>query len=82
MEDCHENIKVAQAKQRTQYDKKSEEPQFSVVDRVMAYMPSAVQGKNWKLVRPFYGPYRILSLTPTNAEIHLVDKPNDRPIFE
>ena len=47
----------------------------------MTYMPGAVQGKNWKLSRPFYGPYRILSLTPTNAEIHLVDKPSDPAIF-
>ena len=39
------------------------------------------RAKNWKLARPFYGPYRILSLTPTNAEIRLVDKPNDPAIF-
>ena len=47
----------------------------------MTYMPGEVQGKNWKLARPFYGPYRILSLTPTNAEIRLVDKPSDPSIF-
>ena len=47
----------------------------------MTYMPGAVQGKNWKLSRPFYGPYRILSLTPTNAEIRLVDKSSDPAIF-
>lgn len=40
-----------------------------------------MQGKSWKLAKPFYGPYRILSLTPTNAEIRLVDKPNDPSIF-
>ena len=44
----------------------------------MTYMPGAAQGKNWKLARPFYGPYRI---TPTNAEIRLVDKPNDLAIL-
>ena len=37
--------------------------------------------QNWKPAQPFYGPYRILSLTPTNAEIHLVDKPNDPAVF-
>ena len=78
---AQENIKVAQTKQKTQYDKKSKEPTFSVGDRVMTYMPSEVQGKNWKLARPFYGPYRILNLTPTNAEIRLVDKPTDPSIF-
>ena len=78
---AQENIKVAQTKQKTQYDKRSKESKFSVGDRVMTYMPGAVQGKNWKLSRPFYGPYRILSLTPTNAEIRLVDKPSDPAIF-
>jgi hypothetical protein len=78
---ARENVKVAQTKQKTQYDRKSKEPKFSVGDRVMTYMPGAVKGKNWKLARPFYGPYRILSLTPTNAEIRLVDKPNDPAIF-
>ena len=78
---AQEHIKVAQTKQKTQYDRKSKEPKFSVGGQVMTYMPSAVQGKNWKLARPFYGPYRILSLTPTNAVIRLVDKPNDPAIF-
>ena len=76
-----ENIKVAQTKWKTRYDKRSKESKFSVGDRVMTYMPGAVQGKNWKLTRSFYGPYRILSLTPTNAEIRLVDKPSDPAIF-
>ena len=47
----------------------------------MVYMPHSVSGKAWKLARPFYGPYRVLSLTPTNAEVKLIDKPDSDPIF-
>lgn len=78
---AQENIKVAQTRQKSQYDKKSKESTYKVGDRVMTYMPSEVQGKSWKLARPFHGPYRIISLTPTNAEIRLVDKPTDPSIF-
>ena len=44
-------------------------------------MPGDVQGKAWKFARPFHGPYRILELTLTNASVHLVDKPQNIPIF-
>ena len=47
----------------------------------MVHMPSEIQGKTWKFARPFHGPYRILSLTPTNAEVRLVDDPKSASIF-
>ncbi len=47
----------------------------------MILMPGEVKGKAWKLARPFHGPYRILSLTPNNAEVVLVDRPKDSSIF-
>ena len=65
--------KKAQAHQKHQYDKHSKELTLSVGDRVMVYMPHSVSGKAWKLVRPFYGPYRVLSLTTTNAEVAKLD---------
>ena len=37
----------------------------------MVYMPGDVSGKKWKIARPYHGPYRILSVTPTNAEVQL-----------
>ena len=74
-----ENIQKAQAHQKHQYDKHSKEPTLSVGDRVMVYMPHSVSGKAWKLARPFYGSYRILSLTSTNAEV--IDKPDSESIF-
>ena len=75
------NIKEAQAHQKHHYDKKSKASKLSVGDGVMVYMLHAVSGKAWKLARPFYGPYRIVSLTRTNAEVKLIDKPDADAIF-
>ena len=44
-------------------------------------MPAESQGKDWKLCCPFHGPYRVLSVTPTNVEVRLVDALRDEPIF-
>ena len=33
------------------------------------------------MARPYFRPYRILNVTPTNAEVRLIDKPDDQPIF-
>ena len=72
------NIQDAQVHQKHQYDKYSKE---AVGDRVMVHMPQSVSGKAWKLARPFYGPYHVLSLTLTNAEVKLIDKPDSESIF-
>ena len=47
----------------------------------MVFMPSEKKGTTWKLARPFYGPYCIVDLTPTNVEVRLIDKPEDPTIF-
>ena len=78
---AREKIKIAQASRKKQHDKRAKEHQFRVGDRVMIHMPSAVTGKAWKLARPFHGPYRVLSVTPTNVEARLVDHPDADPIF-
>lgn len=54
---------------------------MEVGDRVMVHMPGSVKGKVWKLARPFHGPYRVISVTPTNAEVWLVDQPGADAIF-
>ena len=53
----------------------------SAGDRVMVFMSAESQGKNWKLSRQFHRPYRVLQVTPTNAEVRLIDRPKDEPIF-
>ena len=47
----------------------------------MVHMPGTVKGKAWKFARAFYGPYRVVALTSTNAEVRLVDKPEENTIF-
>ena len=32
-------------------------------------------------LRPYLDPYRVLNLTPTNAEVRLIEKPDDPSIF-
>ena len=78
---AQENIAKAQTHQKSQYDRHASENQVQVGDRVMVLMPSELQGKDRKLARPYHGPYRVLSVTPTNVEVRLVDDPKDPPIF-
>jgi len=52
-----ENIENAQTAQKVAYDRETKEVDLRVGERVMVRMPSQSQGKNWKLIRPFYGPY-------------------------
>ena len=76
-----ENIQAAQNRQKKYYDRSANEVKLKVGDRVMVYMPSELQGDEHKLRCPYYGPYRVLNVTETNAEVHLIDSPNDDPIF-
>ena len=76
-----EKIERAQKSQKIQYDHHMRDPKLQIGDRVMVYQPSEVQGKAWKLARPYHGPYRVLSLTPNNAEVVLVDRPREPSIF-
>ena len=76
-----ENIRRAQKSQKRYYDRSTRKVNLRVGDRVMVYMPSEEKGEEHKLRRPFYGPYRVLSVTGTNSEVRLVDSPTDDPIF-
>ena len=78
---AHQNIEKAQRKQKAQHDKQSSESNLKVGDRVMVHHPNQVKGKAWKFARPYFGPYQVLSLTPTNAEVQLLNCPQDDPIF-
>ena len=78
---AHQNIKKAQSKQKTQYDKRSTAPKVKVGDRVMVYFPDQVKGKVWKLARPYHGPYEVITLTNTNTEVCLVGSSKNDSIF-
>ena len=76
-----ECIDKAQTAQKKAYDKNTKTVDLRVGERVMVLMPSECQGKDWKLARPFHGPYRVLQVTPTNVEVRLVDQPKSESIF-
>lgn len=76
-----ECIKSAQKHQKTVYDRHAKTIDYRVGDRVMVHMPHEATGKAAKLARPYFGPYRIVSITSTNAEVRLVDKPDEPTIF-
>jgi hypothetical protein len=48
----------------------------------MVFMPSDVTGKDRKLARPYHGPFRIINLTRTNAEVQLVARPQDQTTID
>ena len=73
-------VTTAQAKQKRVYDRGAKHVDYRVEDRVLVHMPHEATGKAVKLARPFFGTYRVLRVTPTNAEVRLVDKPDDPPI--
>ena len=72
-------VKKSQQKQKN-YDKKTKVV-FRVGDRVFLHKSSAKVGKAYKFARPFHGPYRILELTPNDARLTPVDKPQEEPVF-
>ena len=76
-----ESICKAQEKQRKYYDRQSTSPTFQVRDCVMVFMPSETVGKNRKLARPYHGPYRVINVTQTNAEVQLIEQPSAPSIF-
>ena len=78
---AQQNISDAQSKQKRNYDKRGNNPTVRVGDRVMVKMPGDIKGKSWKFARPFHGPFRVISVTPTNVEVRLVDQPKAESIF-
>ena len=76
-----ECIESAQKHQKTVYDRKAKTVGYRVGDRVLVHMPHESTGKAAKLARPYFGPYRVLNLTTTNAEVRLIDKPDEPSIF-
>ena len=78
---AHESIKQAQRRQKAQYDKGLKEPSYTIGQRVMVHHPSQIRGEAWKLARPYFGPYEVLAVTPSNAEVKPLHSPNAKTIF-
>ena len=46
----------------------------------MVYMPVERTGRNRKLSRPYFGPYRVLKVHPNGLTVRPVDRPNEQSI--
>ena len=75
------SIKQAQARQREFYDRQSYTSTYRVGDCVMVFMPTDTTGRDRKFARPYHGPFHVVSLIPTNAEVQLIEQPKDQSLF-
>ena len=75
-----DSVAKAQKRQKRAYDRHSRPKTFREGDRVMVYMPVERTGKNRKLSRPYFGPYRVLEVHPNGLTVRPVDRPNEQSI--
>ena len=64
-----------------QYVKKARDVPLRIGIQVMVLMPAEATGDKRKLARPFHGPFRMLTVTPTNAEVRLASDPKATPLL-
>ena len=72
----HDNIELAQQRQKQQYDKGTKEVSYDVGQRVWLYTPNNRKGLSSKLTHNWHGPFRILAKkSPVN---YLLDSNDER----
>lgn len=74
------NVRKAQKSQKHLYDKRSQDSNFQVGDRVFVFMPVLKTRPVRKLARPFKGPYRVIGTHPNGVDVVPVKKPRAFPI--
>ena len=74
------SIRKAQAQYKTQYDKKSMEPNYKIGKWVLVWFPQEKSGHNRKLSRPWHGPYQIIERMDSNLIVAKVYFPTERTI--
>jgi len=74
-------VQKAQKRQKQHYNTKARQPKFAVGDRVFLLRPEEKTGATRKLTRPFHGPYRVMTVTASNAHVRRVDQPQGETIF-
>ena len=77
---ARKEIQRSQKKQKYQYDCHAKQRDFRAGDRVMVCIPYEQTGKNRKLSRPYFGPYRVLEVHPNGVTVRPVDCPSDKSI--
>ena len=71
----HDNIELAQQRQKTQYDKITKERSYDIGQQVWLYTPTNKKGLSSKLTHNWHGPYCILA---TRSPVHyLLDANNE-----
>ena len=71
---ARESVAKALKRQKKAYDKHSWPRSFREGDRVMVYMPVERNGRNRKLSRLYFGPYRVLEVHPNGLTVRPVDR--------
>ena len=77
---AHDNIELAQQRQKEYYDQKARDVSYNVGERVWLYTPNKKKGLSSKLTHNWHGPFRILSKTsPVN---YLLDANDERSVTQ
>ena len=77
---AQDHLKKAQKGQKRAYDRQAKERKVQVGDRVMVLMPAEQTGKNRKLQRLYFGPYRVIEIHPNGVTVVPVDRQKDPQI--
>jgi hypothetical protein len=84
IERVRQRLKAARDRQKAHYDRTHRvvNTPYRIGDRVMLFDPAATaKSKHPKLEWSFHGPYRIIKLTPCNAELQLIDRLDEPIVF-
>ena len=65
--------------QKWHHDARARSTTFAEGEHVFAYMPAAKSGMDYKLARPFHGPYRVVHVVDNGVEVRPVDQPHATP---
>jgi hypothetical protein len=76
---AREAIKKSQQQQKKGYDRTAREPEVSVGDRVLIYMPAAKQTPSYKFAIPYHGPYRVVEKRTNTIRAHQWEGPMSVP---
>ena len=77
---AHRAICKAQKHYKAQHDKRIHDVKMKLGDWVLIYFPAENSGKQWKVSRPWHGPYRIVAKDETNITATRVYFPDEKSI--
>ena len=73
---AHEQVQKAQKRQKLQHVKRATTSQFVIGERVFIYVTGLKAGPDYKLARPFRGPYIVVASYPNGVELVPADNSN------